>query len=116
MADARGFFQDMKMPDGFFRAKRPFGFDDIGAGMSEMYRAHPIEPGTNQGVDNYILDPTSPSLGEFCLLYTNFVNDTVPSLYPNPTGILRDALNANLDNLFSPLRERGCTQFFPYGE
>jgi len=116
MTDARGFFQHMKMPDGFFRAKQPFGFNEIGAGINLIFSAHPIQPGANQGVNNYVLDPASANLSEFCLLYTNFVNDTVRGLlYPNPTGVLLDALNANLDNFFSPIQAQGCTQFFPYG-
>ena len=118
MADARGFFQNMKMPDGFFRANRPFGVDEIGEGVDVIFGAHPIQPGNNQGVNNYVPDPTSATLDEICLLYTDFVNLTVRMLYPKPTGILRDALNANLDYLFQPVQDSGqnCTQFFPYGE
>ena len=116
MTNARGFFQNSQMPDGFFRAKKPFGLNEIGAGINIVFEAHPIQPGTNQGVGNYVLDPASANLSEFCLLYTNFVNNTVRSLYPSPTGILREALNANLDNFFSPLPAQGCTQFFPYGK
>ena len=116
MTDARGFFQNMQMPDGFFRAKQPFGLNDIGAGIDIIFAAHPIQPGANQGVNNYVLNPASANLSEFCLLYTNFVNNTVRSLYPSPKGVLLDALNANLDNFFSPLPAQGCTQFFPYGK
>ena len=117
MADARGFFQNSQMPDGFFRAKQPFGLNEIGPGMNIIFEAHPIQPGANQGVGNYVLDPASANLSQFCLLYTNFVNQTVRSLYPSPTGILRDALNANLDNFFSPLPAQGCTtQIFPFGK
>jgi hypothetical protein len=116
MADARGFFQNMKMPDDFFRTKQPFGLTDIGDSIDFIFSAHPIQPGANQGVNNYVLDPASANLSEPCLLYTNFVNNTVRGLYPNPTGALRHALNANLDNFFSPLAAEGCTQFFPYGK
>ena len=115
MADARGFFQNMTFPDGFFRAKHPFGLNDIGQGIDILFAAHPIQPGANQGINNYVLNPASANLSEFCLLYTNFVNTTVRGLYPNPTGVLRDALNANLNNFYSPLPAQGCTQFFPYG-
>jgi len=115
LTDARGFFQNSQMPDGFFRAKQPFGLNEIGNGIDVIFAAHPIQPGENQGVGNYVLNSASANLSEFCLLYTNFVNQTVRSLYPNPTGILRDALNANLDNFYSPLPAQGCTQFFPYG-
>jgi len=104
------------MPDDFFRAKSPIGLNEIGEGIDIIFAATPIQPGANQGVGNYVLDPASANLSQFCLLYTNFVNQTVRSLYPNPTGILRDALNANLNNFYSPLANQGCTQFFPYGQ
>jgi len=114
---ARGFFQNMKFPDGFFRAKQPVGLDAIGEGIFAVFQVHPIQPGANQGVNNYVLDPASANLSETCLLYTNFVNDTVKGkLYPNPTGVLLDALNANLDNFYSPITDSGCTQFFPYAK
>ena len=116
MDNARGFFQNMKFPNDFFRAKQPFGLNDIGQGIDFIFGAHPIQPGANQGVNNYVLDPASANLSQFCQLYTDFVNHTVrEKLYPNPTGVLRDALNANLNNFFSPLPASGCTQFFPYG-
>lgn len=115
MTAARGFFQNSEMPDDFFRARAAIGLNDIGGGIDIIFSQFPIQPGANQGVGNYVLDPASANLSEFCLLYTNFVNQTVRSLYPSPTGILRDALNANLDNFFSPLPAQGCTQFFPYG-
>jgi hypothetical protein len=59
MTDARGFFQDMKMPDGFFRAKEPFGLALIGGGINFIFAVHPIQPGVNQGINNYVLDPAS---------------------------------------------------------
>ena len=116
MTAARGFFQNMEMPEGFFRANHPFGIDDIHDLANIVFDAHPIQPGSNQGgVNNYVVDPTSANLNQLCLIYTNFVNTTIRSFYPNPTGVLLDALNANLDNFFSPLAAQGCTQFFPYG-
>ena len=104
------------MPDGFFRSNESIGLDIIGGGINYLFQRFPIQPGRNQGVGNYILDPTSANFSEFCLLSTNFVNQTVRSLYPAPTGILLDRLNANLDNFYSPLLGQGCPQFFPYGQ
>ncbi|KIJ51170.1 hypothetical protein M422DRAFT_244362 [Sphaerobolus stellatus SS14] len=51
-------------------------------------------------------------------LYYNFVNQTVKGLYPNPTGLLREALKKNLEYFFEPLKAgtAGCTQLFPYGQ
>ncbi|KAF8869951.1 heme-thiolate peroxidase [Gymnopilus junonius] len=114
MTVARGFFQNSRMPDDFFRAngtRSTEGFDDVVA-------AHPIQPGRNvDRVNNYVLDPTSADFSDsgFCLLYTNFVNQTVRSLYPTPTGALRSALNKNLDFFFRGMDGSGCTQIFPFG-
>ena len=116
MANAQGFFQNMKMPNDFYRANHPFGFNEISAEVDIIFKARPTQPGRNQGVGNYVLDSTSATLTELCLLYTNFVNETVRSMYPSPTGVLRDALKANLDNLFSSVKAKGCAQFFLYGK
>ena len=104
------------MPDDFYRSNKSIDLNDIGGGINLIFPTIPIQPGRNEGVGNYVLDPTSANFTQFCLLYTNFVNQTVRSLYPAPTGILRDALNANLDNFYSPLVSQGCPQFFPYGQ
>jgi hypothetical protein len=118
MSAARGFFQNMMMPDDFHRANHPFTLTDIRDMISVIFAVHPVQPGANQGnvTNNYVPDPTSANLTEFCLIYTNFVNNTVRSLYPNPTGVLLNALNANLDNFFIPVKGQGCTQFFPWGK
>ena len=116
LTNARGFFQNSEMPTGFFRANRSIGLNEIGNNIFTIFNFHPIEPGRNEGVNNYVLDPTSADFSDFCLLYTNFVNETVRSLYPEPTGVLLDALNENLNNFFGPLKESGCTQIFPFGK
>ncbi|KAF8805489.1 Cloroperoxidase [Phlegmacium glaucopus] len=113
---ARGFFQNSQMPTGFFRPNTSLGAQEIVAGFQGVFNAHPIQPGKNQGsVNNYVFDPTSATLSDGCLLYTNFVNQTVRSLYPNPTGALRDALNVNLNNFFGSIGG-GCKQIFPFGQ
>ncbi|KAH9477879.1 Aromatic peroxygenase [Psilocybe cubensis] len=114
MTTARGFFQDSRMPDGFFRHNGSIGID----GLGQVFNPHPIAPGRNvNGVNTYTLDPTSADFTDFCLLYTNFVNETVRNLYPNPTGILRQALNTNLGFLFQTgFEDSGCVQIFPFGQ
>ena len=106
------------MPDGFFRANRSIGLNEINDPITTVFGAHPIEPGKNQGgVNNYVFDPTSASFtNDPCLLYDNFVSETVPSLYPKPTGALRDALNFNLNNLYGALKGTSCPQIFPFGQ
>jgi len=115
---ARRFFQDMHMPEDFHRANRPFGLNDIGPLAKGVLSVHPVEPGSNQGpmAGNYVVDPTSPNLDDFCGTYTNWANVTVPLFYPNPTGALRKALKGNLNNFFMPAAQMGCTQVFPYGQ
>ncbi|KDR72025.1 hypothetical protein GALMADRAFT_143372 [Galerina marginata CBS 339.88] len=110
---ARGFFQNSSMPDDFYRANGTRAT----AGINVVAAAHPIQPGTNVGgVNNYVVDPMSANFNTFCLLYENFVNNTVKGLYPNPTGALLQALNTNLDFFFSGISDTGCTQVFPYGK
>ena len=114
---ARGFFQNSSMPDGFFRANRSIGLVEISDLITAVFNAHPIQPGKNQGVNNYVVDTTSASFtSDPCLLYDSFVNETIRSLYPNPKGALRDALNFNLNNLYGPIKNSGCPQLFPFGK
>ncbi|PPR06380.1 hypothetical protein CVT26_004641 [Gymnopilus dilepis] len=116
METARGFFQNSRMPDGFFRANGSKSAD----GIDVVAEAHPLPPGSNvNGVNTFTPDPTSANFGTFCLLYTNFVNKTVASLYPSPTGVLRQALNINLNFLFEALDgvdPGACAQAFPFGQ
>ncbi len=110
---ARGFFQFSRMPDGFFRANGPKSTE----GVIQVAMAHPMRPGGNVGrLNSYTLDPTSADLTTFCLQYETFVNKTIKGLYPDPSGILRKALNKNLDFLFLGTKGKGCTQVFPYGQ
>ncbi|KIJ34055.1 hypothetical protein M422DRAFT_263846 [Sphaerobolus stellatus SS14] len=114
---ARGFFQNMSMPPGFFRTNKSAGLSAIATGIGQVFLPHPIEPGSNQGaVNTYEVNPNSADFTNFCKLYTDFVNNTVKGLYPNPTGDLLNALNANLGFFFQPLAGQGCAQVFPFGQ
>ncbi|KAJ3493561.1 hypothetical protein NLJ89_g10988 [Agrocybe chaxingu] len=102
------------MPDDFFRADGPSG----GEGVEVVIGAHPVQPGRNLGkVNTFTFDPTSADFSTPCLMYENFINQTVKRLYPNPMGQLRKALNTNLDFFFLGINGSfdGCTQIFPYG-
>jgi hypothetical protein len=111
MTVARGFFQNSRMPDDFFRSNISWGLDLIGNGIDTIFKPHPIEPGANNGtLNSYTLDPNSADFNNgSCKLYTDFVNITVRGLYPNAKGPLLAALNKNLDFFFGPLAG-GCTQ------
>lgn len=111
--DALAFFRDMKYPDGFFRTGQPMGIE----GVEAVIAAHPVAPGANRGtVNSYTPDPNSADFSNICLLYVNFVNQTIRNLYPNPTGVLKDALNRNLDFLYEFFDTLACPQIFPYGQ
>ncbi|KAF9479958.1 aromatic peroxygenase precursor [Pholiota conissans] len=107
---ARGFFQNSRMPDGFFRSNTSWTRHMIGSGVADIFQAHPIAPGANNGtLNSYTVDPNSADFSDFCKLYTDFVNITVRGLYPNAKGPLLTALNKNLDFFFSAL-EGDCEQ------
>ncbi|KIJ50121.1 hypothetical protein M422DRAFT_245925 [Sphaerobolus stellatus SS14] len=116
LEDALGFFRDMRMPDDFHRNDGSKTGEMLNNALSTIFAAHPVQPGANNGtVNSYTVDPTSATLDDRCKLYTNFVNITVRNLYSNPTGILRENLNANLDFFFRSFEVEGCMQLFPYG-
>lgn len=112
---ARGFFQNMTFPPDFYRRDGAISNE----GYETVFNAYPIVPGANQGkVNSYKYDPSSAILSEPCKRYTTFVENNIKSLYPNPTGVLRQALNINLQYLFDATVAAGdnCTQVFPYGQ
>jgi hypothetical protein len=111
---ARGFFQNMRMPDDFHRASKPMSSE----GTDIVIRAHPFPPGGNiNGVNTYTPDPTSANFTspDGCILYDQFVNGSVRALYPNPTGVLKKALNTNLQFLYDTT-DGTCEQVFPWGK
>ncbi|KIJ44700.1 hypothetical protein M422DRAFT_252007 [Sphaerobolus stellatus SS14] len=64
---ARGFLQDDHMPDGFFRTIQSAGFTVIGSDVKQIFAAHPVQPGANQGrVNSYTPDPTSADFFDLC--------------------------------------------------
>ena len=127
----RGFFQDSRMPRGFFRRNGTFDFNSAGQQIQFVMNAHPFFPGFNDGVGNFVPDPNflgndtnilcktllsvyGRSLKFSGALYRKFVNTTV-ELYPNPKGALRTALNKNLDNFFLPIQDQGgCIPSHPF--
>jgi hypothetical protein len=109
--DALSFFRDMRFPKKFFRAEGPRG----GQGIDVVAAAHPMAPGVNNGtVNSYTPDTSSGDLSDICLVYTSFVNQKIKSLYPYPTGVLKEALNRNLNFLYEA--SLNCSQVFPYGQ
>jgi hypothetical protein len=113
LTDARGFFENNQMPAGFFRRKGAYGLNEVGNDIGDIFAVHPVEGGRNDGINNYIPDPTV-NIG-LCNIYTQFANVTVRALYPDPQGALREALNVNLANLFQGVADANCTRVFPFG-
>lgn len=62
MDTARGFFQNMHFPDDFHRREGAFGFQELVPDITELFSAHPVQPGRNQGAGNYVPDPNDPGL------------------------------------------------------
>ncbi|KAF9443253.1 aromatic peroxygenase precursor [Macrolepiota fuliginosa MF-IS2] len=114
--DTLGFFKANQFPDDWYRVGVPMTTEN----MTDLVNAHPVRPGANtNGVNTYEPDPTSADLSpdQFCLIYVNFINDNVKSLYPNPTGNLLKALNINLQRFYDSIADQ-CPgqQQFPYGK
>ncbi|KAF8487688.1 Chloroperoxidase [Gautieria morchelliformis] len=91
---ACSFFQNSHYPDSFFR--------DVN--VDPIFTTHSFEPGANHGIGNYVPDPALAKLGQFCLLYTNFINNAMRALYPNAIGDMHTAKNTNLDFFLPSLR------------
>jgi hypothetical protein len=63
---ARGFFQNGHFPADFHRRNGSFGFAEISADIGDIFEAHPIAPGHNEGAGNYVLDPEDPGFAGVC--------------------------------------------------
>jgi unspecific peroxygenase len=103
------------MPADFYRTNASFGSNELAIKRDPLFAQHPIQPGYNRGVGNYVVDPNSANFSQPCKEYTDFVNITVQSLYPNPKGVLLRALKRNLDYFYSTFQGPTCPQVFPYG-
>ncbi|KAJ3515015.1 heme-thiolate peroxidase [Coprinellus aureogranulatus] len=114
MTNATLFFRDSKFPDDFYRPPAPTG----PLGIIDVFNAAPFAAGRNMnGVNTFTVDPDSADFSNFCKLYYDFVNKTVKSLYPDPTGILRENLIINLGYLYDAiLNGNECEERFPYGQ
>ncbi|KAH6888929.1 Chloroperoxidase [Coprinopsis sp. MPI-PUGE-AT-0042] len=118
VSNATEFFVNNRFPKDFWRPATP----STPSGIVQVFTAHPLVPGKNQGaVNTYTFDPNSGSFTNFCALYYNFLNQTVKTLYPNPTGILKRNLAINLRYLFQnlpslPGQTEVCVELFPYGQ
>ncbi|KAJ2925187.1 heme-thiolate peroxidase, partial [Candolleomyces eurysporus] len=93
MASALSFLKDMRYPPDFFRSPMLVSTQ----GIAEIFAMHPFQPGGNADgkVNNFVVDPTSADFTKPCVLYDDILN-TVKTLYPNPTGVLRQNLIKNL--------------------
>ncbi|TFK21070.1 Cloroperoxidase [Coprinopsis marcescibilis] len=118
LKSARSFFRDGRYPRGFHRANKP----TAGEGVEIVLAAHPVAPGHNVGVNNYVEDRSRGSMTDFCTFYKFFINTQMKEMYPNPTGVLRRNLNLNLDFfyqsipfLYDSFSPPDCPQIFPYG-
>ncbi|KIJ35956.1 hypothetical protein M422DRAFT_180004 [Sphaerobolus stellatus SS14] len=114
LTDALGFFRDSRFPNDFHRIDGANSSALVNNAAATIFNAHPIQPGGNNGtVNSFTVDTKSAAFTDPCGLYTSFVDITV-GLYPNPQGVLRRNLNANLGFLYQAFQ--GCPQRFPFGQ
>ncbi|RXW15744.1 heme-thiolate peroxidase [Candolleomyces aberdarensis] len=116
MASALSIFRDMRYPPDFFRPPTPMS----NQGIAEIFAMHPFQPGGNADgkVNNFVVDPTSADFTKPCVLYDDILN-TVKTLYPNPTGVLRRNLIKNLRYFYTSVPTvfgTDCGEQFPYGQ
>ncbi|KIJ54228.1 hypothetical protein M422DRAFT_241480 [Sphaerobolus stellatus SS14] len=116
MDAARDFFDLQYMPDDFNRQPVPVDSPVIDPMVTTIFNQHPFTPGISLG-GNFVEQPQTPVLSDFCGIYEDFVMRIVKGLYPDPQGALLNALNTGL-NFFEGVNRRGSgyTQVFPYGQ
>ncbi|KAG9314954.1 heme-thiolate peroxidase [Chiua virens] len=112
--DARGFFDDHKYPDGFWRRQTPYLPTDFYTFYDQAMEAIHALPGANDGAGNYVVNHEDP--GTLCYAYQKQVNLTA-ELYPDPTPELEAAIRANLVTFYETVPpEPACEQLFPFGQ
>lgn len=106
------FFQLMQLPPNLHRHNGSIGDE----GFKFVYKKCPFAPGANTAeVNTFKADLTSPTLFQPWLRYMSFVNNSIKTLYPNPTELLRKNLNIHLQFFYKATQGDNCTQVFPYG-
>ncbi|KIJ24554.1 hypothetical protein M422DRAFT_274620 [Sphaerobolus stellatus SS14] len=113
---ARHFFDLQQMPTDFHRQPAPVNFTIVDPLVLFLLNKHPFSPSVNHGKNNFVLQPQTPPLSDFCGIYEDIVLRVIPGQYPKPTGALKDGINKNLGFFFGAVSaERNCTQVFPFG-
>ncbi|KIJ40007.1 hypothetical protein M422DRAFT_257069 [Sphaerobolus stellatus SS14] len=113
---ARHFFDLQMMPADFHRQPAPVNFTMVDPLTKAIFDKHPFSPGVNHGKNNFVLQPQTPPLADFCGIYEDIVLRVIPGQYPRPTAVLRQAINKNLSFFFGAVHaEHNCTQVFPFG-
>ncbi|KIJ34100.1 hypothetical protein M422DRAFT_263899 [Sphaerobolus stellatus SS14] len=114
---ARHFFDFQMMPADFHRQPAPVNFTMVDPLTKAIFDKHPFTPGVNHGKNNFVLQPKTPALSDFCGIYEDIVLRVIPGQYPRPTGALREAINKNLGFLYTAVKtEHNCAQVFPFGK
>ncbi|KIJ45803.1 hypothetical protein M422DRAFT_250593 [Sphaerobolus stellatus SS14] len=112
----RHFFDLQQMPTDIHRQPAPVNFTIVDPLVSFLFNKHPFSPGVNHGKNNFVLQPQTPPLSDFCGIYENIMLRVIPGQYPKPTVVLKDAINKNLGFFFGAVSaEHNRTQVFPFG-
>jgi hypothetical protein len=71
------------MPAGFFRRHGAYGLNEVGNDIDDIIDAHPVFPGRNNGINNYVRDLTFTGSSVSTLLLSR--GDLLTSLYRHAT-------------------------------
>ncbi|CAD6892422.1 unnamed protein product [Tilletia controversa] len=122
MTTARLFFQNNTFPANFYRRSGELTTNQLASDILQIAQRHYIQPGSNQGAGNYVVNQDDPGFsGGTCGIYNKHVSITVPSQYPvgKTSGALLTALKINLHNFYLGATNGGssnCPELFPYGQ
>jgi hypothetical protein len=113
---ALGFFRENRMPEGFYRREGAYDNLQLGDDIVWMIERHPVSPGKNEGLGNYVVDDTPLTL---CAIYRDQIRLTLKQYPPTEVkGRLRKAVKANLKTFYDTLppdESKSCEELLPYG-
>ncbi|KIJ24167.1 hypothetical protein M422DRAFT_143799, partial [Sphaerobolus stellatus SS14] len=81
---ARHFFDFQMMPADFHRQPAPVNFTMVDPLTKAIFDKHPFTPGVKHGKNNFVLQPQTPALSNFCGIYKDIVMRVIPGQYPRP--------------------------------
>lgn len=81
-------------------AQIDLGLREIGDNIDTIFTVHPIEPGANQGVGNYVLDPKSADFTDFLLTLHQLRERNCSFLVTGAERCFTCCIECNLNNFY----------------